>query len=247
MFRRKLIALDFQDHDAFDINDENKFRSVILWLEDQKIRHLKIEDREPLRSKQGNEWTASLKEYLSQLNCPYEINDKRALLDWLLGYAIRLEFGDEEKYKNVTAEKHQQRLAQKPGNSTNPLDNLDFEDAEFKAGIMSLATMLQIPPHHDHLDLLKAICITVVEKFSQDALDAALKQKNIKDEFIPLDKTELGFDAGDYILTEAAKILRLIHIRDLRDLQTKINLAIVEVQKITADPKTDSRLGKVGY
>lgn len=47
-------------------------------------------------------------------------------------------------------------------------------------------------------------------------------------------------------MTEAAKILRLMHIKDLRDLQTQINSAIVAVQAITANPKTDSRLGKVG-
>ena len=44
----------------------------------------------------------------------------------------------------------------------------------------------------------------------------------------------------------AAKILRLLHLSDLRDLQTQINEAIVRVQVLTADPKTDTRLGKVG-
>ena len=56
----------------------------------------------------------------------------------------------------------------------------------------------------------------------------------------------LYFIVTDYILDEAAKILRLLHISELRDLQTKINEAIVAVQAITADPKTDQRLGKVG-
>ena len=51
---------------------------------------------------------------------------------------------------------------------------------------------------------------------------------------------------SDYIMTDAAKVLRLLHLRDLRDLQTQINQAIVNVQAITANPKTDSRLGKVG-
>lgn len=50
----------------------------------------------------------------------------------------------------------------------------------------------------------------------------------------------------DSAVNEAAKILRLLHISELRDLQTKINEAIVKVQAITANPKTDERLGKVG-
>ena len=51
---------------------------------------------------------------------------------------------------------------------------------------------------------------------------------------------------SDYISAEAAKILRLLHIRDLRELQTQINLAIVKVQALIANPKTDTKLGKVG-
>ena len=51
---------------------------------------------------------------------------------------------------------------------------------------------------------------------------------------------------SDRALNEAAKILRLLHIKELRELQTKINEAIVTIQKITANPKTDSSLGRVG-
>lgn len=48
------------------------------------------------------------------------------------------------------------------------------------------------------------------------------------------------------MLNHAAKVLRLLYVQDLRDLQTRINEAIVAVQAITANPKTDTRLGKVG-
>ncbi|RLV98298.1 hypothetical protein DV515_00010944 [Chloebia gouldiae] len=48
----------------------------------------------------------------------------------------------------------------------------------------------------------------------------------------------------DAVINEAAQILRLLHIEELRELQTKINEAIVAVQAIIADPKTDHRLGK---
>lgn len=52
--------------------------------------------------------------------------------------------------------------------------------------------------------------------------------------------------SADATLNEAAQILRLLHIEELRDLQTRINEAIVAVQAVIADPKTDHRLGKVG-
>ena len=57
---------------------------------------------------------------------------------------------------------------------------------------------------------------------------------------------EFSISFLDKALNEAAKILRLLHIKELRELQTKINEAIVTIQKITANPKTDSSLGRVG-
>ena len=36
--------------------DEKEFRSFILWVEDQKIRHYKIEDRAELRNIKSSDW-----------------------------------------------------------------------------------------------------------------------------------------------------------------------------------------------
>eukprot|EP00887_Chlorella_sp_A99_P003222 scaffold9.g3222.t1 len=44
----------------------------------------------------------------------------------------------------------------------------------------------------------------------------------------------------------AATVLRMLYIKDLRGLQTAIDAAIVQVQEFTANPRTDSALGKVG-
>ena len=54
------------------------------------------------------------------------------------------------------------------------------------------------------------------------------------------------FFISDSAVNEAAKIIRLLHVTDLRELQTRINEAIVAVQAITANPKTDQSLGRVG-
>lgn len=63
----------------------------------------------------------------------------------------------------------------------------------------------------------------------------------------PVLEADLGFDLGNKITNQAAKILRLLYIQDLRMLQTAINECIVAVQKVTANPKTDTKIGKVGF
>ncbi|KAK2165013.1 hypothetical protein LSH36_56g04029 [Paralvinella palmiformis] len=216
MFRRKLLSLDFTNPNKFNYSDESQYRNLIIWIEDQKIRHYKIDDRKELRDICSGEWQKSFKKYLDDLECPHDPTNRTATLDWLLGYAVRLEYGDK------------------------------VNDPDFKAGVTSLASLLQIPPHADHLTQLKAICILVKERLSKDALDK-LKKEGIKHaESVSLDRVELGFETSDYITTEAAKILRMLHIKELRDLQNSANQAIVLVQQVTANPKTDTKLGKVG-
>ena len=47
-------------------------------------------------------------------------------------------------------------------------------------------------------------------------------------------------------LNRAYNLLRLLYVSDLRDLQNTINAIIVQIQTLTANPKTDSTLGQVG-
>ena len=50
--------LGYLSHDVahFIISDVNEFRNLIVWLEDQKIRHYKIEDRAGLRNIGNDAW-----------------------------------------------------------------------------------------------------------------------------------------------------------------------------------------------
>ena len=40
----------------FFVTDEKGFRGMIVWLEDQKVRHYKIEDRAALRNIESQDW-----------------------------------------------------------------------------------------------------------------------------------------------------------------------------------------------
>lgn len=121
---------------------------------------------------------------------------------------------------------------------------MDFESSEFKGHVKALAQLLGVSPHPDHLETLSAVCTVIQNSFSPEALEKQNKKKDAKPS--PIMDLPLGFETHDPVLDKAAKVLRLCFIHDLRDLQTKINEIIVAVQNITANPKTDTRLGKVG-
>lgn len=48
------------------------------------------------------------------------------------------------------------------------------------------------------------------------------------------------------VIQQPADVLKLLFVQDLRELQTTINEALVAVQMVTADPRTDTTLGRVG-
>ena len=47
-------------------------------------------------------------------------------------------------------------------------------------------------------------------------------------------------------LDDACRVLRLLYVRDLRQLQSAVDDAIVCVQEFVANPRTDSSLGRIG-
>ncbi|XP_012538552.1 RNA transcription, translation and transport factor protein [Monomorium pharaonis] len=248
MFERKLRALGYLEWDKVDGNNTEHFRKVIVWLEDQKIRLYTIEDRQKLRDITSPEWPNIFEKYCNDVNCSITNKNEVDLLEWFLGYAIWLEFGDDcKKYQQVIGSKAKNKEEVKVPNikSTNPLDTLNFDNDAFKNGVNSIAKLLNVPKHSDHLITLQACSKLVCNKLNSDAIKQSNNTMNAKNK----SQTKMvgpSFHMGDAMLDNAAKGLSLLYIQDLRNLQTKINETIVAVQNITANPKTDTKLGKVG-
>lgn len=108
-----------------------------------------------------------------------------------------------------------------------------------------MAKLLRIPRHSDHLITLQASSKLVCNKLNTQAIKQP-KSIAVKGKSLTTMDIETGFNMGDVMLDNAARGLSLLYIQDLRNLQTKINETIVAVQNITANPKTDIKLGKVG-
>jgi len=249
MFRRKLDALKYPQLELFDPNDELKIRNLIIWLEDLKIRHYKVEERDPLRNVKSAEWSSALEKYLIDIGMPSKPRNMNEILDWLLSYAVRLEYSDNvQEFSKITAEfvTDQRRTAAPTMEAANPLDKFDFSSPEFIAGVNAIADQLEITKHPNHLITFEAIATLVKTRMSKKVL-ANLNKLRPKGKPYPVLEADMGFDSADEVLNQAAKIMRLLYIHDLRQLQTKINECIVEVQTLTANPKTDTRLGRVGF
>lgn len=158
----------------FNISDDNELKSLVLWLEDQKIRHYKVDDRDGLRDLTSVVWPLTYKKYLDDLACPVKSNQVGEEIEWLLGLAVRLEHNDNsEKYKNETARPISNYLVNVPKVvSVNSLDNLDFYSPDFVEGVNTLASKLKIMSHPDHIITLQAVCKIIRSRLSQEALSS---------------------------------------------------------------------------
>jgi RLL motif-containing protein 1 len=249
MFKRKLSALNYPSAESFDADNQTEYRGLVLWLEDQKIRHYKIDDRAGLRqiTSPDGDWEKEFQDYLTSLDCPM-LNRKEEIIDWLMGIAVRFEYADNrDNYSKHATQYESMNGGDKPKMvHSNPLDNLDFSSPEFISGVNKLADFLHVPKHPDHLITIQAVSSFVNSRLNQAALQ---DPSSVIPEGQPYDlhaQKDLKMDSSDKDVGEATRILRLLYINDLRKLQTQINEAIVSVQTVTANPKTDTRLGKVG-
>lgn len=126
--------------------------------------------------------------------------------------------------------------------SSNPFDNMNLVGADFVAGVENLAKRLNHPVHVDPTITLEASARLIYEKLRPEALN----QPKPEGQAYPIKESD-QFMFTDKNMDEAAKILRLLQIQSVRQVQTSVNENIVAIQEITADPKTDSKLGKVGF
>jgi RLL motif-containing protein 1 len=273
MHKRKLQALQYPNFSGFDVHDAPQLRKMILWLEEQKIRFYPGPQRQGLRDIASREWEKSFLSYLKDLQCPREfkagMNEQQLhiVLDWLLGTAVSSEYSDNAKVYNKVAIAAEVKLedpavtihaAQQPSLLQSKATEETLKLALDLAAVFNMPPPIAVPG--ESIDEQVAHILRLIWRRIQKTV-ARKKQKNAKAQttetkfdpvkerehaFKVLDLYPLGFSTGNDKLDQAAKVLRLLHLQDLRELQTLINEVIVSVQEFTADPKTDSRLGKVG-
>ncbi|XP_052865256.1 RNA transcription, translation and transport factor protein-like [Anopheles cruzii] len=255
MFERYLTALQYTGDQPVNIDDAKEFHALIVWLEDQKIRHYSIENRENLKQVDAvNVWDMAYETYKRDVGMPQELVTRQEQLTWLLLHAVRLEYSDNvDTYRPLTGARkleEEKRSTVPEVKSTNPFDSLDFTNAQFAEGARNLADRLGIAYHPDHLVSLRA---------AGRAIHDCLNKETLKEQLVtgqPIAIAQLGTGKplvaaggarkGDEDVVKATQILRLLQIQNMRKMQTTINETIVTVQNVTADPKTDTALGKVG-
>lgn len=225
-------------------NNINDIISIIKWLEDCKIRHLDINERYILNNNDNdiNKYINNLVIYLKDIKCPYDIlynNDNNTInmkcVLWLVSHAVSLEY---EEQSDIYC------------NSDDIIDNNNAMDIDNSSNIayeinrLGSLVLLQRDNNESDADYLQRIS-TVIKLCLTSGSIETLKTKIVPGN-LQLSDFPVGFDTKDEVLNQVSVVLKMLYLSDFRELQNDLNTLIVLGQEYTANPRTNSAMGKVG-
>ena len=231
------------------------------FLEDTVIRALPIEARETLRTaklESTDDATVvnTLNAYGLQLS-PVVRNlglaTPEAFVDELLERAVALKHSDDDAAPAIEAiARSSKRLKLAAALGAEDCSSALVSDEKVRAALARLARTLGVLGEeetvpNDAVDacVLLEKCVASNERFvtpfmSETGAQAARNPPSLGD--VP---SGVGL-ADDATVEKAVAVARLLHVNDLRRLQSDVDAFLVSMQEYTADPKTDSRIGRVG-
>lgn len=224
-------------------------QTLIAWLEDAYIRRLPVSERSILHKPA---FRAGLIHYLTLLSIPVHLLDPliRSTLDrpsaiaiqpsvaWLVDLSLNFRYSVSAKLYNVP-------LNSWKDNCIPVIDGISH-DTDIAQALTSIIDTLKLPSAA--LSSASLDVATVAADVVQNIVNDVSTENLYHDRDLPLiTDMSSGIRSGDEIVDRAATVIRALHVRELRTLQDDINQLISDLQSLTANPQTNTKLGKVGW
>lgn len=227
---------------------------MVTWLENQKIRHYTIPQRQGLLATSADDWRAAYGQYLTALECPCSSEGLPATLQWLCSRAVSLEYADRNEQLNASTS-----AAVEVGGAVSDWSEHSlppFADTASPAVAAAVMRMLRTL----HMDQ-EEVTPSTVERLSS-VLDTQVLPALPGDEdtaapsgtgrqgvsaagpIALLAGFPLGFSTGSPLSDAAATILRMLYLRDLRGLQDVVDRELERVQASTVGAMADKAYGR---
>eukprot|EP01039_Chlorochromonas_danica_P001901 gene1901-2079_t len=211
---------------------------LVCWLEDRVIRELDIASRTRIRPNQ-TDCVDQVAVYLKGLGCPFPWNHDSAFnleaLHWAISFAINCQYEDD-----VGDAMEQEDGGEEERLSVDKLKQQASINEEITKHLNRLGSLLGESRQSEerNTDYLQRI----IEKVKQSNRSGGGGEQHA----VTLSDLPLGFSSGDEIVDTVAKVLRLLHVSELRILQDQVNDLLALCQESTANPRLNASLGKVG-
>jgi len=251
--RKLLTCLDCPFAGTVNVALRADFVKLVSWLEDRKIRELEIAERSALKQ-DSMEFDGTLRGYLRQLQCPLQYtggttadaDEVLQVAHWLTSFAIAVEYEDSaDACRNIEVSMESETGTTTSIPSSSSSSTIEVLPPGFEEEVTKLGDILGVYRHNgDSIpSYLASISRHIRLLLSTSSVNVL---KGTVSEDLTLNGFPLGFNTGDEVVNQAAIVLKMLHIFDFRELQTDLNSLIVLGQQFTANPRTNTKLGKVG-
>uniref|UniRef100_A0A1I7T4A8 NPH3 domain-containing protein n=1 Tax=Caenorhabditis tropicalis TaxID=1561998 RepID=A0A1I7T4A8_9PELO len=251
MSRRKLRAVEY-DRDYLNFDDDHEIRRLIATVEEVHLKHRDdswtsqmLDETDPVK------WTAELEKYFAEFGAP-EGCSRAAAVDYVLSAAINKIYeqkgGDAELSSNHLKEQIA-KLLEAHRDSQNPLNRLDYTSPKFTENARVLCSILGISAHHpDPKILMKAACLYISENLGEDVIAEETEEVLQKKKMLDIKSFPIGMEVPkNGAVHFSARLLRLISLKQLREVSRMINETLVEIQNLTMDMSKRADLSQVQY
>ena len=255
-----LAAFFAASESSLTLDSLRTLQRLVVWLEDRKVRLLPIAERASLRKTISDDASAAhfreaCAKYLELAMCPCPFSDGKetACAMWLLSHATSIEYEDAPSRHNLGARKFLGGVAAESESIGNENGDPEMSADDVKRVVREIlretrlwidAQSAEASADVDVLSKLGELAGTIEEKLSATGDSVNLTPHEAAMEAV--ERMGLGFSTGDAAVDKAAAVLKMIYTADMRQLQRGINSIFAACQAFTADPKVNSKLGKVG-
>lgn len=258
------MAEDYgESGNARTIRPTRECRRFVAFLEHRKIRALPVAERTicDLDLDPGL-WLVEFDKYATTVGSPKPKggSKRRQQLHWLAGHALSLEFEDLAASgtlakKEAAAKRDQEQKSSGSSTATKAsIEELDGQLRELASSTgLAPSTPLTFPDDQSRLQLLHEIERVLSRRLggatsprNHDKKSSNKKGSNKKDASSLLQSLNSGLKTGRPAVDKAVLVARMLHVSRLRILQNRINQVLEVGQDFIANPKTDSKLGRVG-
>lgn len=236
-------------------------RGVVVYLEDTTVRSLPVADRVGLKSTDPSVWFGAVQQYVRDLQCPVaglgedgragsggeqELVVSAGALMWLLGHAVGLAYDDgvagSHGYDGImTKDVLHSGVSHDADISDCVMRSDDVVDDAAAAAFRRVCTSLAV--HQGGEDITVDDIERCIYRIEHEMLPFLTKKKaglSLDDDEAIKRAIPLGFSTGDEAVDRAARVLRILHIKEMRRLQNAVDDAITAHQNVTANPRTEA-------
>ena len=230
-------------------------------MEDTTIRSLPVAERTGLKSTDPSVWFSAVRQYVRDLQCPVmdATRDGRGgpggedalvvsagVLMWLLGHAVGLAYDDgaagTQAYDGImTREVIHSGISHDADISDCIMRSDDVVDGAAAGAFGRVCKSLVV--HQCGEDITVDEIERCIYRIEHEMLPFLTNKKaglSLDDDEAIKRAIPLGFSTGDDAVDRAARVLRILHIKELRRLQNVVDDAITAHQNVTANPRTEA-------